>query len=166
MIDSNTLEMFAELSIGLIGFAGVVSALGRSRLHIDVRSFRVRALLFYSATALISSLIPIVAGGFGFEGQTVVFFSTLIMGAAFLAILLWFGRTARPLTENGHLPIALARGLGTLGLMIIVMLAYGLVFARSYLDSLYLVGLTWILMMGVFHFCMLVLSIQLDDRST
>jgi len=166
MINPSTLELFADLSIGLIGFAGVVSALGRSRLHIDVRSFRIRALLFYSAAALILSLVPIVAGNFELENYTVLALSTLTMVTAYLSILFWFGRTARPLTESGHLPIALARGLAGLGLLVIGMLVYGLVFARIHLGSLYLVGLTWILMMGVFHFCMLVLSIQLDDGGT
>ena len=161
-MDTSTLELFAELSIGLIGFAGVVSALGKSRLHVDVRTFRIRALLLYSATALITSIFPLVAAGFSPESRSVLVVSTVVMILGFLGILFWFGRTAQPLTDRGHLPVSLARGLGMLGIFVILLLCGGLVFP-SLQGPLYLVGLSWILMMGVFHFCMLVLSIQLDE---
>ena len=165
-MDLSILETFAELSIGLIGFAGVVSALGKSRLHVGVRSFRIRALLFYSALALFGSILPIVLGGFELELVTVLSFSTSAVILAFIGIFIWFVRIVRPLTAEGHLPIALVRGLGAIAVLVILLLFTGLLFYRSSLHSIYMVGLSWILAMGVFHFCMLVLSIQLQDEST
>ena len=165
-MDTAALELFAELSIGLVGFAGVVSALGKSQLHIGVRMFRIRALLLYSATSLFASIFPIVSFSFGIENTSVLMAATILMILGFIGILFWFGRTARPLTDAGHLPVALARSLGALGVVVILLLCSGLLLFPSQLSSNYLVGLSWILMMGVFHFCMLVLSIQLNEEGT
>ena len=63
-MDHSSLELLAELSIGLVGFAGVVSALGRSRLTDATRSFRVQALLVNGVTSLTFSIMPIVLLGY------------------------------------------------------------------------------------------------------
>ena len=57
-MDFGIFELLAELSIGLLGFTGVVSALGRSRLTAEVRAFRVGALVSYSSTSLLGSILP------------------------------------------------------------------------------------------------------------
>ena len=60
----------------------------------------------------------------------------------------------------------LAAVLGTMGVLVVMLLISGLIFFQTSIYAIYLVGLSWILAMGVFHFCMLVLSIQIQDEGT
>ncbi len=46
--------------------------------------------------------------------------------------------------------------------MVVMLLVWGLAFARASLPAIYLVALSWTLGMGVFHFYKLVISIQLQ----
>ena len=85
---------------------------------------------------------------------------------ALIGIAAWFATIVNPLTRGGHLPTMLAYSLGFVSSLVIILLIYGIVFARVQLASIYLVGLCWALGMGVFHFCMLVLSIQVEDEGT
>ena len=54
-------EILAEISIGLIGFAGVVVALGRSALSRSTRKFHLIMLFANGAAALWGSLSPTLA---------------------------------------------------------------------------------------------------------
>lgn len=166
MNDMGDLETFAQLSVALIGFAGVVSALGKSQLHIDARAFRIRALLLYSAAALFGSLLPIVFASFELSATIVWVASTSLLTLALVGIFLWLGVIVRRLTSGGHLSNALARSLRGIAILVIVLLIWGTAFSRAYLHSIYLVGLLWTLGMGVFHFYKLVISIQLHDDGT
>jgi len=132
VVGQTTLETLAELSIGLIGFAGVVSALGNSRLHIEVRAFRIRALPFYSAIALLGSLLPVVANSFEIEPSTVSFVSTIALILAISSIMIWFFRGVRVLTREGNLPVMLAGVLGTIGALVVMLLISGLLFFSNF----------------------------------
>ena len=79
MPDTGALALFAEISIGLVGFTGVVSALGRSRLPPAIRSFRILALLLYSVVA--DKLVP------GIE----------------------FGKIVRSYVDSGEIPAAIGQ---------------------------------------------------------
>ena len=163
MDELGDLETFAQLSVGLIGFAGVVSALAKSRLHVDTRAFRIRALLLYSTAALFASLLPIVLASFGLSTTIVWVASSSGLMLALVAVFLWLGVIVRRLTSDRHLSNALARSLRGVAIIVIVLLIWGLVFSRAHLRSIYLVGLFWTLGMGVFHFYKLVISIELHD---
>ena len=160
-----TLETFAELSIGLIGFAGVVSALGRSKLNVRVRSFRVNSLLKYSATVLFASIFPIVLGSYDLDLERVWFISTVM-----LAVTILLGQIHTMMTYSDILfsdpffrKIAIIGF--TIGVVVFMYLIYGLIFQGEDLRSIYLVGLSSVLALGVFHFCMLVSSIQFDEST-
>jgi hypothetical protein len=98
--------------------------------------------------------------------SAVFIISTTALILAFGGILTWFGRGFRRLTTKGHLSVMLAGVLGAIGVLVVMLLISGLLFFRASIYPIYLVGLSWILAMGVFHFCMLVLSIQIQDEGT
>ena len=165
-MDLSTLEIFAELSIGLIGFSGVVSALGKSRLQIEERTIRIRALLFYSAASFFGSLLPIVADSFEFDFSNVLLVSTTALVLAISSILIWVARRVRLITPEGKLPVVLSVAVVTLGVSVVVLLISGLFFFQTSIYSIYVVGIFWLLGMAVFHFCILVVSIQIPDEGT
>ena len=158
----DTLNLYAELAIGLLGFSGVVSALGKSRLDIGVREFRVAALLTYSAMTLLTSLFPLILAAYQFEHGTTWMISTIV-----LMLLMPVGpiSTARryshilntdPFLKFIRVPIFLM--LGTVWFY----LGYGVVLNSDNLNAIYLVGVSYLLLMGVFHFCLLVSSIRFE----
>ncbi|MCZ6460175.1 MAG: hypothetical protein O6766_12540, partial [Gammaproteobacteria bacterium] len=104
MPDTGALELFAEISIGLVGFTGVVSALGRSQLPPAIRSFRILALLLYSVVALGGSLLPIVLLNHGISTMTTWLVSAVSLVVAQIAIMVWAAIAVVPLLRDGLLP--------------------------------------------------------------
>jgi hypothetical protein len=163
LVGSPPLELFAELSIGLLGFTGVVSALGKSRLTTELRAFRVSALLRFGSTSLVASILPIVLGSYGLMEQTVWFVSSLVLVSAIAGISVWgFISNSRLLTSTMQLRV-LASLVFTIVLGISAYLIYGLIYLPENMASIYLVSLTTMLGLGVYHFCMLVASIQYEE---
>jgi hypothetical protein len=151
----DTLELLAELSIGLLGFSGVVSALGKSKLDIEVREFRVTALLTYSATAFVASLTPLLLASYNIATDAL-----WMVAAALLLIVMPIGPVV---TASKY--VAILRGdpfLRRIGPPIMILLlivwlylAYVLFFGQEMLRATYTLGVMYLLTMGVFHFCML-----------
>jgi hypothetical protein len=162
-VDSTTLELFAELSIGLLGFTGVVSALGRSSLSTEVRTFRISALLRFSSTSLLGAILPIVLASYSLKEGTVWFASSLVLVAAIFSIVFWgFVSNAKLLTSTKLLKV-LAFLVASIILTVTAYLLYGLVLRPDNLGSIYLVALSTMFGLGVYHFCMLVASIQFEE---
>ena len=162
--DTSTLELFAEISIGLVGFAGVVTALGRSRLPAPTQRFRIRALLLYSIIALGGALLPIILFDYGISDISVWVSSAVVLVFAQLVILVWAARTIPPLVREGHLPASLARVVSAFLFVVILYLTYGIIFSRPSLSAIYGVGLFSLFGLGVFHFFNLVISIPFGDE--
>lgn len=165
MSDTSALELFAEISIGLVGFAGVVSALGHSRLPPAIRSFRISALLLYSVVALGGSLLPIVLLKHEVSTMSAWLFSAVALAAAQVAILVWAAIAVAPLMRDDLLPSLIARVVFTILGAATLYLLYGILFDRSLLAAIYLAGIFVTLGLGVFHFVVLVQSIQAGDRA-
>ena len=161
-MDFGIFELLAELSIGLLGFTGVVSALGRSRLTAEVRAFRVGALVSYSSTSLLGSILPIVLVNQSLEEKTVWFVSSLIFVAAILGIAVWAFIFKAKLLASTRLLKTLAFLVFSIVIAVSSYLIYGLIFLPDSLGSIYLVALATIFGLGVYHFCMLVSSIKFD----
>ena len=75
-------------------------------------------------------------------------------------------RRVRVLTREGNLAVKLAGVPGTIGALVVMPIVSGLLFFQTSAYPIYLVGLFWVLAMGVFHFCMFVLSIQIPGEGT
>ena len=158
-----TLSLFAELAIGLLGFSGVVSALGRSKLPVAVREFRVVALLVYSAMTCLASLLPIVLMSYQFE----LSLTWMMSGTALMVLLLFVPlitalRFTSVLSTDTSLRV-IRVPVYVLLVTVWVYLGYGLLFNLENLQAIYLVGVSYLLAMGIFHFCMLVSSIQFEE---
>ncbi len=163
MADTNALELYAEISIGLIGFAGVVAALGRSRLPAPTRRFRISALLLYGVVALAGSLLPIVLLGHGLAVTHAWLASAIALVSAQITLMAWAVRQTRPLLSDGLLAPLLTRTVFAIFLGATLYLLYGITFDRTALPGIYLVGLSFTLGLGVFHFVLLVTSVHAAD---
>jgi len=150
--------LFAELSIGLVGFAGVVSTLSRSNLTSETLAFRIKALLINAVVALAFSILPLGLGGFYNEGEFWLFALTLLICTQ-VSVMVWSFRQVQPLTYQ-EVPNHIRMGVFGLMLLAILFQCYGLVFITDYLSAVYLVGVAASFSVGVFHFCVLVVSIR------
>ena len=164
MTDTTALELFAEISIGLVGFAGVVSALGRSRLPPTIRAFRISALLLYSVMALGGSMLPIVLLNHGMTEATAWLTSAIALASAQLATAAWALKTIPRLLRDDQSLAPFARVVTPIFFLAILYLLYGIFFDRASLSAIYLVGIFCSLGLGVFHFFMLVVSISSRDH--
>jgi hypothetical protein len=160
----SALELVAEISIGLIGFAGVVATFARSRMPPAVRSFRVTALMLNGATALIGSLLPIVLLNYGITPSATWVAAGGVVIAWQAAVLAWAAATLRELFRNGQIPRKVTLVVLSLASMVLLYLVYGTLFDHVALPAIYLAVLAFSLMLGLFHFLMLVVSIQSVDE--
>ena len=161
-----TLELLAEISIGLIGFAGVVTALGRSKLAIQVRSFRTRALVLNSGTALFGSLLPLILLNAGLSVPTVWITSSIALALIMAFSLAWVTSQTRNLMSQAGVPSAVTILIIVFASFVAFALLYSSFFANGFLPRIYPAAVFWSLSLGVFHFCMLVISIELPGESS
>jgi hypothetical protein len=158
-----TLNLFAELAIGLLGFSGVVSVLGKSKLPVAVRKFRVVALLMYSTMTCLASILPIVLISYQFELNLIWLISGSVLMVSLLVVpIVTASKFSRILSTDTALRVI---RVPVYMLLVIVWayLGYGLLFDLENLQAIYLVGVSYLLAMAIFHFCMLVSSIQFEE---
>lgn len=160
MPEFNDLGTFAQVSIALVGFAAVVSVLGRSRLSPIARLFRIRALLFRGMTALVGSLVPITLHKFGLSASSLWLSSSVLLFCLILASSLHSFHHIRTLHRSGspaprsayiHQPISVG---------VLILLAYGIAFGQSQLAAIFFVGIFWSLLAGLVQFVLLIISIE------
>ena len=160
----STLELFAELSIGLVGFAGVISVLGRSRLSPETRSFRIGALLLNSVTALVFSILPLLVSAHGLSGDVQWTIATILLVFAQVGTIVWSARRVTSLSSE-EVPNLIRTVMFSLMTLTILYEIYGVVFDIASLSAIYVVGVAVSFGIGLFHFCILVLSIQVSTES-
>jgi len=153
------LELIAEMSIALVGFAGVVSALGRSRLSVATLSFRIRALLFNGVTAVVFSLLPIILAVHGLSETVLWTVAAILLGITQVCTMIWAARRVSTLTDD-EVPTAIRRIVFTTMTISVLYLSYGVGIQSEWLSAIYLVGLSASFCVGLLHFCFLVTSIQ------
>ena len=157
-----TLELLAELSVGLLGFSGVVSALGRSKLDVKIREFRVMALLGYSSTALIAALVPLLIANYNVATNVLWMVSGLflfvLMPVFPVVTVAKYSSTLNsdPFLRRVGPPIVIVL------FLVWLYLGYGILVGHEMLGAIYTLGVTYLLVMAVFHFCMLVSSVRFE----
>jgi len=164
MQDLSVLDVFAEVSIGLLGFAGVVSALGWSRLPPSTKTFRVLALLLYGVASLAGSLFPLILSRFNLEIDSVWMVSAASLLGIQIGIFFYLTTLIWRLVQNEELSSSLALVVSGMSILAMVFVAYGILFAEPLLPAIYVVGVSASLSLGVFHFFKLVISIQSDGH--
>ena len=161
----STLELLAEISIGLVGFAGVVSALGRSRLSKATLSFRIGALLINSVTALVFSILPLLLAAHGVSVNVQWTIATALLVLAQTGTITWSARWVSSLSGE-EVPNLIRVVMFSLIVLTIMYELYGIFFDPPSLSSIYIVGVSVSFGIGLFHFCILVLSIHVSTEST
>jgi len=162
MPELNHLETFAEVSIGLVGFAAVVSVLSRSRLPATARLFRIRALLIRGATVLVGSLVPLVLHKFGLSGSALWLPSTVLLFCLILGSFLHSWHYIRVIHRSGSPTPTTAYIMQPITVGVLILLAYGIAFGQSQLPAIFFVGLFWSLLAGLIQFVLLILSVELS----
>jgi hypothetical protein len=158
--DISALALIAEISIGLIGFAGIVAVLARSRMPAAVRSFRLTALMMNGAIALFGSLVPIVILKYDVSQA-----SLWVIAAGFVilmqgGVLVWASGVIKGLLRSGQIPQKITYFVLALVGLVWAYLLYGVLFDRETLPAIYLVVLVSSMLVSLFHFVMLVVSVQ------
>ena len=160
MLDVGTLELLAEVSIALAGFSGVVLILGRrSSGHLPgLDQRRLHFLLETTLGAFFLSVIPLVANAGAMPYRMNLRFCSTAMLAFLLALAAMFilrgARLSQP--ERARLVRPLEIILGALlvplsvGLLFVVFGAWG-----QLAMSIYLAGLTVLLLAASFQFYLL-----------
>ncbi len=162
--DTSALELIAEISIGLIGFAGIVAVLSRSRLPPAVRSFRITALMMNGVLALIGALLPIIFLKYAVSPQVAWIAAAGVLVLMWSVVVLWAARVTASLIRNSEIPRNLTYVVLTLAAFVWLYLLYGTLFNVEALPAIYLVVLVSSIVLSLFHFVMLVLSVQSDDN--
>ena len=152
MTSLDVLTTLAEISIALVGFSGVVSALGRSKLPVELRIFRIRALLFESCVALGASVFPLTIAGTDLD---LWFVSGVFFAAVMIINGVWIIRygTERFKTLSGYIIASICTAF-------IFMLVGALIFYRSHIAVIYLLSIFLYLALGMYHFVKLVVSLE------
>ena len=137
---AGTLELLAELSIAVLGFSGVVAALGRraSGDWSDVDRFRFRRMIHIAAVVLALSLLPFPFRSAGFTDSSVWGWSSGIGSALCVLLFLAYQRDvgrqrlrlwSDPAISKLALIYALCAGL--VALLLLSLNATGIVFERG-----------------------------------
>lgn len=153
------LELIAEMSIALVGFAGVVSALGRSRMSVATLSFRIHALLLNGVTAVVFSVLPIVLAVHGLSETLLWTVVAILLGITQICTLIWAARRVSTLTDD-EVPTVVRHIVFTIMTLVVLYLSYGVGTQSEWLSAIYLVCLSASFCVGLLHFCFLVTSIQ------
>ena len=155
------LDVLAEIFIALVGFSGVVIALGRSKIPEEAREFRIKALLFSGSVGLGGALLP----GVLIEFTSDIWRFCAAALAIFMVInLIWALRRLVPMKRQGLAPPM------TFWLVTIVTLSLicGLVVSvilPSILPptSAYVAALAWHVYLAMNHFARLILAVRWES---
>ena len=165
MDNIQSFDVLAEISIALIGFAGVVVALGRSSLPREALRFRLVLLFVNGATALWGGLTPAIASMFVLESTTV----PLLAGTLYLPALIgvngyaWVQfvslirrRQVLPRAFYFVTPPVMAS---------LLYLIVALVWLTEHIMLAHFTSVVFMLFLGLYHFFVLTIGVLGDDHT-
>lgn len=147
----DSVTLFAELALGLVGFAGVVSAFsGRERSFLPAERLRLVALVALSGTVLTGSLIYVtlslsgVSDSFSRQGTAFVCALCTVFVAATMLPKLWRrSQEAETTVAKSSFYLASTLIFGSLGLYISAATANGMVWMIALAFTLQLLHGLW-----------------------
>lgn len=160
MDDFSTFETVAEISIAIIGFAGVVAALGKTRLDPTEARFRLIMLFVNGAIALWGCLTPSLASNFTADPWLLagwLYFPALLTGNAYA----W--RNLYSLIKAGNLVPKMFYVVTPLIVVSLIYLLVSLLFFPTQIEGAQLTSVLLILYLGLYHFFLLVSRLKLND---
>ena len=158
------LAIYAQLGVGFAGFAGVIGAFSKFRIHIEATVFRVRAMVALALMEVLFSLLPMLVAGFGVADEMAWRISAAVLASAGLAALLIMAPAARRLYQLGRLLRTAAYVLCVVCAILIVPLyltAFGV--RPRFAISAYFTYLFFGMIVCAYHFFMVMVAVRLDD---
>ena len=154
-ISPDSFQILAEISVGLIGFSGVVVALGYSKLSGQEQSLRLNLLFLSGATALWGGLTPTLAGFMSHGGGWVL--SGVLFIPVLLGVNIYAWRNLYRLTRAGGLSTlpAIFYVVTPLTVFAPLWVLYSLFLEHKQIAAAQFFATTVILFLGVYHFYVL-----------
>ena len=156
--------LLGEVAIGIIGFAAIVTVLGRSSLTEEVRAFRLRMLFINASMCLWGAFAPLIA--------------TLFVEppAAWMAAALMYGALAIPfnlVSLARIVNLAIQRQIGLIGVYVImpvnvvtlVFLVAAIVWFNEFVLQALALSIVFFVFIALFHFFQLVNSLRSEAQS-
>ena len=164
VLHEGTLQLIAELSIGLAGFAGIVAALGRrAQGEWDPQErARLESLLWAAGGGVVFSVAPLVVASSGLPEVTIWRVGNGVFALAHVVVAAWFfqrrGLTLSSQDTDARILAAVVPIVGALvGGLILGQLAVALGFLTDLGAFLYQTALLWCLVVGLLQFVFLLL---------
>ena len=157
---------YAQLGVAFAGFAGVIGAFSRFRIHPEATAFRVRAMVAIALMEVACSLAPAMIAGFATSEIVAWRVSSGLAAFAGITLMIVLARQSRVLfrtdkldTKVSFYPLVSAYTLVTLPLF-----ATALGFAERYTVAVYFGQLFFGMLLCSFYFIMLMIAVKLDDK--
>jgi hypothetical protein len=155
-MELDTLEIFAELAVAILGFSGIVAVIGDSTSSRPYIVVRIRGLLLTASVAAVSSIVPLTGLGLSYCSILLVI---LLLGSAIWGFWLMKQQSANPSWIVFYVSqTAILIGVGWL--------IVGLAFRPELLVSGYLYSIVSMLLMAGLFFVRMVLAITTESRGT
>lgn len=158
------LSTYSQVAVGFAGFAGVIGAFSRFRMHAQATAFRVRAMVGVALLEVIFSLLPPLVAGFG-AGEALTWrICAGLLAVTTTGLLAVMVRQASVLYRVGRLMRNAAYLLSAVGVVVIVPLyatAAGL--TGTLAPATYFAMLFFGMALCSYHFILLMVAVQLDE---
>lgn len=158
------LSIYSQVAVGFAGFAGVIGAFSRFRMHAEATAFRVRAMVGVALLEVIFSLLPPLVAGFG-AGEALTWqICSGLLAVVTTGLLVVMVRQASILYRVGRLMRNAAYVLSAVGLAAIVPLyATAAGVTGAYAAATYFAMLFFGMALCSYHFILLMVAVQLDE---
>jgi len=157
------LAIYAQLGVGFAGFAGVIGAYSRFRIHVEATVFRVRAMVALALLEVMFSLLPHLIAGFGASEAVTWRISAGLLATGGAAAVLIMAPQARLLYRVGRLMRNAAYVLCVVAALLIAPLyATAAGFAPGYARACYFAFLFFGMIVCAYHFFMVMVAVRLD----
>jgi hypothetical protein len=158
------LQIYAQLAVGFAGFAGVIGAFSRFRIHAQATAFRVRAMVGIALMEVVFSLLPPLISAFGATQADTWRISCGVLAGLSSILLVVLVRQASILYRVGRLFRRAAYVLALVAVMLIGPLyAVAAGALPDHAAAIYFAMLFFGMVMCAYHFTMLMAAIELDE---
>jgi len=158
------LGIYAQLAVGFAGFAGVIGAFSRFRMHAEATAFRVRAMVALALLLAVFSLLPMLVAGFGVSEAGIWRICSGVLAVVSSVAVAIMVRQASVLYRVGRLMKWAAYVLSTIAtLLILPLFAVAAGFLPAYAEAFYFALMFFALVTCSYHFILLMVAVRLDE---
>ena len=165
MDSSQSFEFLAEVSIALVGFAGVVVALARAKLHYLALRLRLTLLFINGSTALWGSLTPTISSISTPETNTQIFIAGLMYMPVLMAVNVYAWVQFATLIRNNEIVPRTFYILTPFIVASLIYLVVSLVALPNHIQLAHFISIVIMLFLGLYHFYILTTSIMSNESA-